>query len=289
VGGALTGLAAVVPGGAELLDDVGGRQAELSLRRRSTKRPGKHQSGDNRTHQTSLDLWLQAEAVSRPMLFKPYFVRDYRRMVRTLIERHGYADAMSRSVGGDYEGMGRAQSQVLCDEGLRDTDMIIDVGCGSGRTAFALSRIPSLRYFGIDVVPELIEHAKAKAARPDWRFEVVEGLAIPAPDHSADMVVFFSVVTHLTWNESQRYLDDALRVLKPNGKLLFSYLEKSNPRHMKAVGSLFERTYHLFRGHGVKNVTLSEDQIRRWADQRQIEFTLRGPEALGQTYCVVKR
>ena len=53
-------------------------------------------------------------------------------------------------------------------------------------------------YHGIDVVPELLAYAEEKAARPDWKFSLVEGLSIPEPDARADMIVMFSVLTHLS-------------------------------------------------------------------------------------------
>ena len=47
-----------------------------------------------------------------------------------------------------------------------------------------------------------------------------QGAPIPAPDGEADMVCFFSVLTHLLHEESYVYLQDARRVLKPTGKLV---------------------------------------------------------------------
>jgi len=107
----------------------------------------------------------------------PHFVRDYRRHVKTPRGRHDLDTAMSLAVGGRYEAVGQAQLAVLRPF-LRDDVFIVDVGCGSGRTAYALRDLP-LRYHGTDVVGELIEYAKEKVARPDWRFTVVDGLTIP--------------------------------------------------------------------------------------------------------------
>jgi ubiquinone/menaquinone biosynthesis C-methylase UbiE len=222
------------------------------------------------------------------MLFKPHFVRDYRRAVRSLRRNHDEHTAMSLAVGGSYEIAGKAQLDVLRAIGLHDGDMLVDVGCGSGRTAFALRGLP-IRYHGIDVVPDLVAYAKAKAARADWRFSVVEGLNIPEPDATADMVVFFSVLTHLTWDEGQTYLSDALRVLKPGGTLMFSFLDRDVKRHRQMAGSWAVQAYLRLRGRGVKNVTLSHDQITRWAAHRGLAITFHGPEAFGQSYCVARR
>lgn len=222
------------------------------------------------------------------MFSQPHFVRDYRRLVKTLTAQHGHAEAMSRAVGGNYEAIGTAQAAALRTVGLRGTDYLIDVGCGSGRTAFALRDMKALRYFGVDVVPELIEHARIKAARPDWRFATVDGLYIPAEDDAADFITFFSVLTHLTWSEGQVYLADALRALKPGGTLLFSFLDNDQPEHRSAAGSLLAQLYMRLRAHGVKNVTLTRDQISTWAERSGVSIEFHGPEHIGQSFCVVR-
>ena len=54
-------------------------------------------------------------------------------------------------------------------------------------------------------------------------------LYIPAPDACADMVCAFSVFTHLLHTETYLYLEDIRRVLRPGGRLVFSFLEFANP------------------------------------------------------------
>jgi SAM-dependent methyltransferase len=99
------------------------------------------------------------------------------------------------------------------------------VGCGSGRLAYQLRDISRLQYLGTDVVPELLGRAQAICRRPDWQFRQTNGAVIPADDNSADFVCLFSVMTHLTHEDSFRYVREAARVLKPGGLLVFSFLE----------------------------------------------------------------
>jgi ubiquinone/menaquinone biosynthesis C-methylase UbiE len=222
------------------------------------------------------------------MFSEPHFVRDYIQLVRTLRKQHDLDTAMSLAVGGHYEGIGQFQLAVLNEAGLRDGDFLIDVGCGSGRTAYAL-RDRNIRYLGIDVVPDLIDYARQKVVRPDWKFAVVKGLSIPASEGVADMVTFFSVLTHLTWKEGQQYLQEALRVLKPDGTLIFSFLDQNLPSHREMAGSWFKQVRGRLRGNGVKSVMLTQDEIREWAAKLKLAILFHGPEALGQSYCVVRR
>jgi ubiquinone/menaquinone biosynthesis C-methylase UbiE len=220
------------------------------------------------------------------MLFQPHFVRDYRRVVRTLKQRHGLDDAMSLAVGGHYEHMGAAQVSLLHDCGLRDDDAVLDVGCGSGRTAYALRQISALRYHGTDVVPDLIAYARAKVDRDDWRFSVVDGLCIPERDGWADIVTMFSVLTHLTAREGLAYLVEASRVTRPGGQIIASFLDPALDAHIELAGSWLRQAVGRIRGTMVKNVMLSRNELQAWADALRLDARFVGPERIGQSYCV---
>jgi ubiquinone/menaquinone biosynthesis C-methylase UbiE len=158
---------------------------------------------------------------------EPQFVRDYRRLMQTMRRRHAtLEDAILKTTGAADLDFGRVQLSILQAAGLRESGYLIDVGCGSGRLGLALKSFPNVRYMGIDIVPEMIPFARDKCERPDWRFVVVEGLSIPEQDNVADYISFFSVITHLTAEESFRYLQDAARTLKQGGKIVASFLDK---------------------------------------------------------------
>jgi ubiquinone/menaquinone biosynthesis C-methylase UbiE len=117
------------------------------------------------------------------------------------------------------------------------------------------------KYLGIDVVPDLINYARRLVARPDWRFAVAEGLRIPEADEQADMVCFFSVLTHLLHEESFVYLREARRVLKPGGKIVASFLDFRIASHW----DFFERNVRdIGIGAQPMNVFLCPDMLREW-------------------------
>jgi SAM-dependent methyltransferase len=101
------------------------------------------------------------------------------------------------AVGGDDESEGVIEAELLKRYGVKPSDFLVDAGCGSGRRATALASYLKGSYLGLDVVPELLQYAAAKAIRPDWRFVLVQGLSIPLENDVADMVSFFNVFTHL--------------------------------------------------------------------------------------------
>lgn len=199
------------------------------------------------------------------------YLRTYRSHVDRMTAEHpDEGKALEAAVGGEFEAMGRMMVDLLVSQGLRPDSDVIDVGCGSGRLALPLSRyLVSGTYLGTDVVPQLIERAQTLVGRrPDWRFEVVEELRIPAVDASADLVCFFSVITHLRHEESFRYLQEAARVLRPGGAAVFSFLEFAVPAHWVVFESNLteiDQDTHL-------NQFVSRDAIEAWVAHLPFEL-----------------
>jgi ubiquinone/menaquinone biosynthesis C-methylase UbiE len=189
------------------------------------------------------------------------FRKRYKGFVQALKGRHAMNQAMSLAVGGNFDAVGILERELLIQHGLKKDDYIIDVGCGSGRLGKALSEYLEGEYLGIDVVPDLIEHARSIVGKKDWRFEVTDGLFIPEEDNKADMVCFFSVFTHLLHQQSYNYLCEAKRVLKPGGKIIFSFLDFKIPDHW----FFFESALSNTDSPEVLIMFLNIDAIKVWS------------------------
>jgi SAM-dependent methyltransferase len=199
---------------------------------------------------------------------KTDFHKSYRRLVKTLSVSQPADEAMKMAVGGEFEAVGIIERETLIYHGLGRDAYLIDVGCGSGRLAKPLSEYLSGKYLGLDVVPELVDYGRRLVGRPDWRFEVARGLSITEEDNKADMVCFFSVLTHLLHEESYTYLREAKRVLKPGGKIVFSFLDFKVPGHW----GVFEFNLgDIGVGSHPLNMFMSEDAIRVWAAHLDLE------------------
>ena len=198
--------------------------------------------------------------------------KTYQRLYRDLRSAHS-ADEAARQVvgGGHFEGVGIVMREMLIHHGLGKNDYLIDVGCGSGRLAKPLADYLAGRYLGIDVVPKLVEYARELVPRPDWRFEVAGGLSIPEEDAKADMVCFFSVLTHLLHEQSFVYLREAKRVLRPGGKIVLSFFDFRLASHW----AVFEGNIKdIGVGSQPLNAFLSPDTLRTWAQHLDLEVEM---------------
>jgi len=237
------------------------------------------------------------------------YLMTYEQMVGGLLKALPEEDAVSRAVGGDYERIGVLEHALLRGNGLRPESSVVDVGCGSGRLASQLRRYPDLRYVGTDVVPALLDYARRRVGRPDFRFEKADSIRLPVGEAEADLVVFFSVFTHLLHEESYVYLAEAHRALRPGGRVIFSFLEFSVP----AAWPVFEGNVDWVRNRtmaGHLNVFMNRGDLRLWAerlgfnvaamhfgDTRFIEVDAEaatesvpaGAYALGQSVCVLRK
>lgn len=191
----------------------------------------------------------------------------YTRHVASLAERLQGDRALREAVGGEFLAVGQLEYHLLRSLGLRDGHLVLDVGCGSGRLAAQLAPFSGIRYRGSDVVPALLDHARRLCQRPDWTFLATDGQAIPATDGEADFVCFFSLFTHLLHEDTYRYVLDAARVLRPGGRLVFSFLEFLVPCHWDTFSASLTRTEH---GRHL-NQFLDRDAIRTFAEHAALE------------------
>jgi 2-polyprenyl-3-methyl-5-hydroxy-6-metoxy-1,4-benzoquinol methylase len=103
---------------------------------------------------------------------------------------------------------------------------VIDIGCGIGRLARHLMHEPIRSYLGTEIIPEIMAEAIALTEHDArFKFTTVTTCSIPSDDACCDLVVAFSVITHLLDEEIYEYIAEAKRVLRPGGLAIFSFLD----------------------------------------------------------------
>ena len=206
--------------------------------------------------------------LQRISTYSPDYRLNYNQLIQTLLKSHEQDQAMRLAVGGEFEAVGLLEFYLLLSYQLKKDHCVIDVGCGSGRLAVQLAPFLTGRYVGIDVVPELIDYAKKLTKRADWDFLIAPGLSIPVTNNCADFVCFFSVFTHLLHEESYHYLEEAKRVAKSGGYIIFSFLEFAIPSHWGIfLGALKDTDPQK-----VLTQFVSRDAIAAWANHLGLQI-----------------
>jgi ubiquinone/menaquinone biosynthesis C-methylase UbiE len=101
--------------------------------------------------------------------------------------------------------------------------VVVDVGCGSGYSLPKLAqRFQPRELVGVDIDPQMLQVARAEAARAGVPVRLVQSSStrIPLASASADLLFCHQTFHHLV--EQEQALAEFLRVLKPGGLLLFA-------------------------------------------------------------------
>ncbi|MDE2795590.1 MAG: arsenite methyltransferase [Gemmatimonadota bacterium] len=138
----------------------------------------------------------------------------------------GYDESeISRVPEGANLGLGCGNPVALAS--LSPGETVLDLGSGAGFDCFlAADRVgPSGRVVGVDMTPEMVERARANAAGGGYanvEFRLGEIEALPVGDASVDVVIS-NCVLNLS-GDRPRVLAEALRVLRPGGRVMISDL-----------------------------------------------------------------
>ena len=110
--------------------------------------------------------------------------------------------------------------EALVREGDLTGRRVLDVGCGTGRFAAALSE--RARVWGVDESPQMLEVARSRA--PEVRFKEASAYALPFKEGWFERATMWLVV-HLL--DRPRAYTEIRRVLDPNGRIAVATFDPS--------------------------------------------------------------
>jgi SAM-dependent methyltransferase len=164
--------------------------------------------------------------------------------------------------------------------GLRPDGSILDVGCGFGPLAAALTEYltPAARFEGFDIVPAGVEWAQSRitARYPNFRFTWLDvyndgyhpegkldprSVEFPYRDAAFDLVHLRSVFTHMLPEEVDHYLGEIRRVMRPDGRCLISYFLINN-ESLELMENGQSSKYFLY-DHGVYRCNRPEHRRKK--------------------------
>lgn len=112
----------------------------------------------------------------------------------------------------------------------RAGDYILEIGQGNGgHIAYLLSKTDNLSYVGADISATIIAEAEKINAiflqSESVSFQLTDGKSLPFENEVFDKI--FTVNTIYFWADPLAYLTEIKRVLKPNGKFVLCFADKS--------------------------------------------------------------
>ncbi len=155
--------------------------------------------------------------------------------VRAVAEAFGYTAAELESIPAEAN-MGLSCGNPIATANLRPGEVVVDLGCGGGLDVFlAAAKVgPAGKAIGIDMTPEMIERARASAARgvggqsiTNVEFYLASIDRLPLADDSVDVVISNCVINLAP--DKRAVLREIQRVLRPGGRVAISDIALKRP------------------------------------------------------------
>jgi SAM-dependent methyltransferase len=204
---------------------------------------------------------------------------------------------MNFTGGGDFVAIGNELlGHLVTLAELRPHDRVLDVGCGLGRVARALTSYlsPVGRYEGFDIDRGAIRWCRSQisARHPSCRFQEADvynqmyrprgrwpasRYTFPYPDRTFDIVFATSVFTHMVSLDVGNYLREIARVLEPGGRCLLTFfvLDEVARAHIAEGKSSFAFV-HALDGCFTSNPDLPEAAIAYGEEDLRALFARHG-------------
>ena len=162
---------------------------------------------------------------------------------------------------------------------IKEQDVILDAGCGGGRTVSKLAAMATQgKVYGVDYSAASV--AVARKINPqriaEGRVEILQGtvLDLPFPENMFDLVS--AVETHFWWSDLPAGMVEILRVLRPGGRLVIiaEVYKGANTRTARLVEKYLPLTgmkllsvdehRELFANAGYSEIQITVEPAKGW-------------------------
>lgn len=165
-----------------------------------------------------------------------------RRLARLVAYEDAWLDGIPESTVASFAGTGNPFSMGV----LRDSERVVDVGCGAGIDSLIASKMvgPRGQVIGVDMTPSMLERARASAlaiGASNVEFKLGYAEQLPVPDGWADVIISNGVMN--LFPDKLAGLQEMARVLKPAGRVQIGDILVS-----KALPDSAKRDIDLWKG-----------------------------------------
>lgn len=119
--------------------------------------------------------------------------------------------------------IGRMHDSILAPADFKESDVVVDAGCGVGGTAFLINERHGSRVVGLNInqlqVDIATDRAKAAGVEDKVTFQLADcSTSLPLDDNSVDYVVNIASACH--YEDRAKFIEECARILKPGGKMI---------------------------------------------------------------------
>ncbi len=178
---------------------------------------------------------LHAEPAIEKLLWRSVYEVSSRafagRDLGTTVSNYGYASldssmAEPTGTGSQESRFGLQLYAAVAGAAALDGKDVLEVGCGrGGGAAFVFERLGPRSMTGLDLAGHVIKRCRARYALPGLEFVAGDAERLPFSDGAFDAVL--SVESTHCYPDPLRFLREALRVLRPAGRLLLADIRHS--------------------------------------------------------------